>query len=189
MHITQHDIQILSAAPNFPPAKEYWKQMDATCANGRWVPGVYAYKAINGVAQGGTKPGGALTAAEALSSVAFCAAALAKDKSCSTEFVGVASNNGHCWCVKAGDKCTQTKGYQYQFQKIGVYSFSILHIVCWLTANINVSYCPDIKPYADADSALPCAAPSRRLVELNRTSLICRRLHSDHERYFSLSTQ
>ena len=104
--------------------------MDVFCRNGRWFPNAYAYKAINGVAQGGTEPGGGLTAGEAIASVAFCAAALAKDKSCSTEFVGVASNNGHCWCVKAGDKCTRTVGYQWQFQKIGVYSCSILQIVC-----------------------------------------------------------
>ena len=135
--------------------------MDVFCRNGRWFPNAYAYKAINGVAQGGTtntKKG--LTAAEAIVSVSFCAAAMAKDKTCSTEFVGVAFNNGHCWCVKAGDKCTNTNGYQWQFRKIGVYLRSILRIVCGLAANINIFCCPDIEPYVDAESALACAAPS-----------------------------
>ena len=93
------------------------------CANGRWFPSAYAYKAKNGVAQGGKGAGGGLTPAEALGSIDYCVKAMAKDKSCSTEFVGVARNNGHCWCVKAGDKCTKIQNFEHgwQFQKQCVY--------------------------------------------------------------------
>ena len=100
------------------------------CANGRWFPDAYAYKAKNGVAQGGTSAGGTLSPAEALASIPFCVAAMAKDETCSKEFVGVAYNNGQCYCVKTGDKCTKTKAHTWQFQKIGVCSCSILQIVC-----------------------------------------------------------
>ena len=38
-----------------------------------------------------------------------CQRMLQEDPKCSTEFFGLTKSNGHCWCVQAGDKCTERK--------------------------------------------------------------------------------
>ena len=36
-----------------------------------------------------------------------CQRMLQEDPKCSTEFFGLTKSNGHCWCVQAGDKCSE----------------------------------------------------------------------------------
>ena len=105
-----------------------WTQLRAVhsrmCKNGRWYStkdgkGVYAYKPQLGLARGGNRPGPALTSAQAKGSIDYCVAVLGKDKTCSTDFIGVNRKDGHCLCVNAGDTCNEVgnQDHGYQFQK------------------------------------------------------------------------
>ena len=97
--------------------------MKSLCKNGRWYKdrhgqGVYAYKPLNGIARGGTNKGESLSATEAKESIEYCVSELAKDVRCSTEFIGVDDSDGQCWCVNAGDRCTEfvtDDGAHWQF--------------------------------------------------------------------------
>ena len=67
---------------------------------------IYAYKPSDGkTPSGGLTVGGAISQADASISVAWCAAQMKDTAECSQEFIGVAHNNGHCWCAKKGGNC------------------------------------------------------------------------------------
>jgi hypothetical protein len=82
------------------------------CKNGRWYPNTYA-KADG---HGQSTPASQLTEEQSAIAVNFCVAALAQDVSCSKEYIGVAWNNGNCWCVNAGDNCAVTKDHYWQYK-------------------------------------------------------------------------
>ena len=71
----------------------------------------YAYKPLDGkTPTGGHTAGVAISQEDASISVAWCADQMKDDKECSQQFVGVANNNGHCWCAKKGGDCTHNDG-------------------------------------------------------------------------------
>eukprot|EP00937_MAST-01D_sp_MAST-1D-sp2_P001759 g1759.t1 len=87
------------------------------CANGRWFPNAYVHPGRDAAVR---MPGRSLALAEAKIGLAACVQALAADPTCSAEYVGVAENNGHCWCVDAGDPCAETFEHSYQFRHAGM---------------------------------------------------------------------
>merc|ERR1719293_445596 len=99
-------------SPTLAPTSWYLWSESKICANQRWYPNAYAY--AGGV--GGTSPGGGLTKEQALESLPYCVNALAQDSTCSMEWMIVASNNGHCGCVEAGDDCSATRDHTWQFR-------------------------------------------------------------------------
>ena len=79
--------------------------------SGKWFSNadgqaMMAYKPLGGkTPNGGTQLGVAISQADASISVAWCAEQMKDDTACSLQFVGVAHNNGHCWCAKEGGDC------------------------------------------------------------------------------------
>ena len=79
--------------------------------SGKWFfnsdgQGLYARKPVDGkTPTGGVTPGDAISQADAMISVAWCADQMKDDNECSQQFIGVSHNNGHCWCAKKGG-CT-----------------------------------------------------------------------------------
>ena len=63
----------------------------------------------NGLPQGQqTAPTGSdttISKADARISVAYCAEQMKDATECSTEYIGVADDTGHCWCAKEGGNC------------------------------------------------------------------------------------
>ena len=60
----------------------------------------------NGLPQGQqTTPDEAISKADARISVAYCAEQMKDATECSTEYIGVADDTGHCWCAKEGGNC------------------------------------------------------------------------------------
>merc|ERR1719454_1779948 len=52
------------------------------------------------------------------SGVDYCEKAMAKDSSCSKEWIALGWNNGHCKCYPKDFKCTGgTREHKYQFKK------------------------------------------------------------------------
>ena len=85
----------------------------------------YALAPVGGYADGRTgSPGSTITREEARISVDYCAEKMMDSPECSTEFIGVAHTNGHCWCAKKGGACNvgtdihdlgdTSKGYFFQ---------------------------------------------------------------------------
>lgn len=85
------------------------------CKGGRWYPNTYAH-ALGG---GGSSPGSAISKEQAIATgIEYCAQALAHDNSCSKQWIGVAWNNGHCWCMPANSNCDQgTSDHKWQFKR------------------------------------------------------------------------
>ena len=85
--------------------------------------GAYALAPVNGVANGrlGT-PGIDMTREDARISVAYCAEQMKNDPSCSTQFIGVAPNNGTCWCAQSsGDdnsNCATLEANYFLFERM-----------------------------------------------------------------------
>ena len=97
-----------------------WKRKfddEQMCKNGRWYPSAYAYKpGADGLPKGGATPGPQISSEDALASLQYCIDAMKDDDTCDKDLIGVADNNGHCWCVQKGDKCTETYTHQWQFE-------------------------------------------------------------------------
>ena len=70
--------------------------------------GKYSYKPLDGkTLAGGHTTGVAISQEDASISVAWCADQMKDATWCSTEFIGVAHNNGLCWCAREGGDCSQ----------------------------------------------------------------------------------
>ena len=66
----------------------------------------FALPPANGLPQGQqTTPDEAISKADARISVAYCAQQMKDAIECSTEYIGVADDTGHCWCAKEGGNC------------------------------------------------------------------------------------
>ena len=97
-----------------PASYDLWSNSQM-CSGGKWQPNAYAYAAGGG----GSSPGTRMTEEQAIATgIDYCAGALAGDSSCSKEWIAVAHNNGHCWCV-TDPTCSAKKdsGGRFQFKK------------------------------------------------------------------------
>ena len=93
------------------------------CKNGEfWSAGAYAYNPKDGKPNGGSSAGSRIWLEQAQVSVVYCAEQMKGE--CSERFVGIAPNNGHCYCVKTGDDCAETLLGGYTFELKGMWSFS-----------------------------------------------------------------
>jgi hypothetical protein len=84
------------------------------CKTGKWQPNAYAYAAGGG----GSSRGTSITEPQAIATgIAYCAGALAGDSSCSKEWIAIAHDSGHCFCV-TDSACSATKDSgSFQFKK------------------------------------------------------------------------
>ena len=67
----------------------------------------YALPPANGLPNGQltNAPSTPTSKADARISVAYCAEQMEGATECSTEYIGVADDTGHCWCAKEGGNC------------------------------------------------------------------------------------
>ena len=66
----------------------------------------FALAPVDGRANGTDIPGVTISKEDARISVSFCAERMENELNCSKQFFGVSKKNGHCWCAKASDNCS-----------------------------------------------------------------------------------